>query len=259
MEEFILRSAVERDREQIIKIWRESFGDSPGFIADILSPGLFSTAVGAEAEGRLRSVMFSFDGLSAGGVKATYLFALCTEEAFRGRGLGRATAEYAARCAEARGAQAVLLRPADSGLERWYAEALGARTVARCTTETVRPALSGGGKAREISAEEYLRLRSSPWRLSEGMINAQDCVHRHFGGAFLAVGSSLLCCEKSGGRILVREIISDDPEIALGAAAEHFGAESLDLLRPSAEGNALMLLPGKAEIEEIPFLPFTFD
>ena len=259
MADFILRPAVETDREQIIKIWHKSFGDSPEFISDMLSCGLFATALGAETEGALRSVMFAFDGLKAGCVPSSYLLALCTDPDYRGRGFGKAVALYAAESAVERGAQAVFLRPADAGLERWYSESLGARTVARCAAETFRVSPGCSVKAREISACEYLRLRRGCWELSRDIVEAQSFVHRHFGGAFLAAGDSLLCVENSCGRPLVREIISASPETALRAAADFFGSESLEVLRPSTHGAALMLMPGLPSITECCFLPFTFD
>ena len=262
MSDFILRPAAQADREQIIELWHRAFGDSREFISDMLGCGLLESAVGAECEGTLRSVMFAFDGLEICGKRASYLLALCTQPEFRGRGMGKAVVGYAAAQAEKRGAELVFLRPADAGLERWYAENLGATVSARCKVKNYEFHPHPQLKARRISAGEYRALRMGGWSLNGDILEAQDCVHRHFGGAFLEFEGSLICAEGCGENLLVRELISREPERALEAAAGYFGTEKLALLCTGDEGTALMLLPGAFPSGKIPdtgFLPFTFD
>ena len=93
MADYILRSANGDDLQQTAEIWRASFGDRGDLVFDMLVRcGLLKNAVGAEVNGRLRSCMFIFDGLRVGDRRAAYLYALCTEPAFRGLGLGKAVA-----------------------------------------------------------------------------------------------------------------------------------------------------------------------
>ncbi len=260
---FLLRPATKGDREQIIKIWQEAFGDSEDFIEAMLRCGLMERAVGAEMNGALRCCMFAFDGLKIGGVPAAYLYALGTEKAYRGQGLGRAVTMFAAESAVERGAEAVFLRPGDEALERWYGRAMGAVAVARSREKVCRPALPSAKKARELSPEEYLHLRPTrDWEPGEQLIAAQAIVNRWYAGSFLEVDGSLVCAEDSGGRVLVREIISDAPEATLAAVAEYYGAEELHILVSSGEGLPLMALPlgnPYPNFGAIPPLPFTLD
>lgn len=263
MADFLLRPATEGDREQIIKIWHEAFGDSEDFIEAMLRCGLMERAVGAELGGALRCCMFAFDGLKIGGVPAAYLYALCTEKAYRGQGLGRAVTMFAADAAMARGAEAVFLRPGDEALERWYGKAMGAVAVARSREKVFRPALPGAKKPRELSPEEYLRLRPArDWEPGEQLIAAQAVVNLWYAGSFLEVDGAMVCAEDSGGRVLVREIISDAPEAALAAVAEYYGVDVLHILVSSGDGLPLMALPvGRSYLNfgAVPPLPFTLD
>ena len=263
MADFLLRPATEGDREQIIKIWQEAFGDGEGFIEAMLSCGLMESAVGTEMDGALRCCMFAFDGLKIGGMPAAYLYALCTEKAYRGRGLGQAVTMYAAEAALTRGAEAVFLRPGDEALERWYSDVLGAVPTARGREQIFRPSLPAVKKARELSPEEYLRLRPArDWEPGARLMAAQGVVNRWYGGDFLEADGALVCAEYSCGRVLVREMISDTPEDTLAAVAEYFNAEELYILVSSGEGLPLMALPvGKAPPipGATPLLPFTLD
>ncbi len=263
MSDFILRPACEKDTQQIIRIWRSAFGDSEAFIRELIErSALLENAVCAEVDGAVRSCMFAFDGLCVSGKKAAYIYALCTEPAYRSRGLGRAVTGYAAEMARARGAELVFLLPANAGLEKWYTEALGARAFARASVEKVSPAAKAEIKAVTISPEEYLLRRSdSPWSLSLPLILAEEAVHRHYGGAFLACGDTVICVENGACGTLVREISGMDSDSALAAAAEYFGTNELSIIRGGKAGSTLMLLPpfSPEGLCGIPFMPFTLD
>ena len=65
MNGFTLRMAEKADTADICRVWRASFGDEEETVrALLLDIGLLETAVVAEFEGRVRSVMLSFDAAS---------------------------------------------------------------------------------------------------------------------------------------------------------------------------------------------------
>lgn len=264
MANFLLRPANEGDTEQLIKIWCEAFGDNEAFVRDMLHDcGLIEKAVGAEMDGALRSVIFRFEDLRCGGLPAAYLYALCTQSEYRGLGMGRAVTEYGTKCALERGAKNVFLRPGESSLEKWYCEELSARVVSRSDEDIFRPSFPAVEKARELSPQEYMRLRpDSFWSVGKDIIQAQGLINRYCGGSFLAVGGSILCAVENWGCVTVHELFSPHPEEALSAAAEFFSVPALHILRPCADGTALLALPGSEILKtggEIPPLPFTLD
>ena len=262
MADFTLRRAAESDRRQIIGIWQESFGDSEEFIAGMLDSGLMAAAVGAEKDGRLRSVMFAFDGLRRDGESFSYLYALCTEKSYRSLGLGKAVTHFAAEEALGRGADAVFLRPADSGLEAWYAASMGAEVMTRYAAQTVFVSPSASRKAEAISSREYPSLRrGSDWEIPEALLLAQELGHRHFGGAFLRCSGGIVCAEKQENGVLVREMLSSSPALALAETAAFFSVSELHIIRKSDSGSALMLISRKncGKKPETEVMPFTLD
>ncbi len=260
---FSLRPTRDSDKEQIIKIWTSAFGDSEDFARALVENfSIVKNGVCAEHEGKARSFMFAFDGLSFCGEKASYLYGLCTEQKFRGNGLGSSVSAYAVAQARDRGAQWVFLRPADSALEKWYSSILSARSFAPTKSFTFIPSLPAACKAVEISPEEYFKRRgNSPWFVPEEMIRAEGLVHKHFGGAFLRCGDCLVCAELCGSDLYLREIIGDDVPLAISATAEKFRKDRVYIPLPSDEGIPLMCIPPlpSENLSSMPLMPFTFD
>ena len=130
MDGFTLRMAEKADTADICRVWRLSFGDEAETVSSLLLDiGLLETAVVAEMEGRVRSVMLSFDGLRFGEVRAAYLYALCTDPACRGQGMGEAVVRQSAFAAFRRGAALACLHPASASLAAWYERIMGMRAL----------------------------------------------------------------------------------------------------------------------------------
>ncbi len=261
MADFVLRPACEKDREKIISIFTASFGDGEAFVRELTEcADLISSACCAEMDGEVRSCMFAFHGIAHGSLRLSYLYALCTEPAYRGLGLGRAVTEYSALRARENGAQAVFLRAADARLQSWYMSVMGAAAAAPSAPVKVQP-IASEVKAEEISAEEYMSLRRGSWLLPEKLLLAQDCVNRHFGGAFLRLGKDCLCAEKTESGILIREMFASDPAPVLAAAADHFAEKELYVLQSDADGKPLLFLPPLPDdtLSLLPCFPFLLD
>ena len=121
MNDFTLRMAEKKDTADICRVWRLSFGDEEDTVRSLLlDVGLLKTAVVAEAEGRVRSVMLSFDAVRFGETNAAYLYALCTDPACRGQGMGEAVVRESVFAAFRRGAALSCLHPASPSLSAWY-------------------------------------------------------------------------------------------------------------------------------------------
>ena len=130
MNGFTLRMAEKADTADICRVWRLSFGDEEETVRSLLlDVGLLETAVVAESEGCVRSVMLSFDGLRFGEVRAAYLYALCTDPACRGQGMGEAVVRESVFAAFRRGAALSCLHPASPSLSAWYERILGMRAL----------------------------------------------------------------------------------------------------------------------------------
>ena len=253
MNGFTLRAPTPDDLPDILETWQRSFGDPPELIAEFLREGdLLPGAVAAEAEGRVRSVMFAFEHQRFGGMDAAYLYALCTHPDFRGRGLGGAVVrELCDRCF-ARGAELVCLSPADDSLAAWYASLLGMRTMLRfrdIPVQSGRCALP----LREISPADYREKRGGSFVLTSELLRAQAVFLEH-GGFFeldLAAAKALACIGVEGDTLQVYELRCP-PEArgaALGALAERFGCAQVFVRTRSDSGTPIQyLLPDRAPL-----------
>lgn len=267
MDGFLLRPACERDIPALTDIWSVSFGDSPELAAALIHDcGLFRHAAAAEKGGQAVGCMFAFDGLRFGGRHISYLYALCTAPEHRGLGIGSALVGYAASEAFRRGAEAVLLRPADAALSRWY-ETLGFTPLCFAETVPLPTAVPHTGDVRELSAAEYLSRRCSALYVTEELLQAQETLFRFGGGGFLEADGCCLCAELDGSGLLIRDADRSGPELvrAGSAAAAHFGAKRVLLRRRTAASGGDDILsvmtrdgspfPDDGEL----FLPFTLE
>ncbi len=236
-----LRPARADDLAALSAIWTRSFGDPPDFVRAMLTDaGLLSAALCAEEDEQVRSAMFAFEGLRFRGVFGAYLYALATDPAARGRGLGGAVCTALARRCFARGAAFVCLSPADAGLARWYGT-LGFRALYAMADLPVGTA-GVGGKCTRLSAADYRAARTGPLCLTPQLLAAQEILHRFDGGGFFRVetggATALACAEPADGRVLIRELICPPEAVpaAAGAIAEAFSAKSALLRRRVPDG-----------------------
>lgn len=133
--------------EEIVlrKLWTAVFGDDGEFLdtffRSFYRPGLAHVI---EEDGTIVSAAYAVPFGDE-----TYIYAVGTLPAYRGRGFGQAVTLSAA------GGHGAYLCPAEEGLKAWYREAMGAVPADR----RVLSALPRD--ARPIPAEEYARARES--------------------------------------------------------------------------------------------------
>lgn len=248
MSDFILRPARSADADAILDCWHGSFGDREEFILDFFaSADPLRHAVAAEADGRVRSVMFAFDDLDFGGVRASYLYALCTHPDFRRRGMGGAVVAQLMRESLDAGAEFVCLSPAGAGLERWYCDTLGMRPLQRARDELLeKEPPREGASCAIIPAADYARLRRAAVNVTPQILAAQETLYRHYGGVMLRAeidGETVLACaEPRGDAVLLRDLVCP-PALRRRAAAvvsAHLWNKNVFLRRTGGEGEALI-------------------
>lgn len=265
--DFILRPAREADKNDIISNWTTAFGDCGEFALEMLEGcGLMQTALVAECEGKAVSCIFAFDGIRFGNKAASYLYALCTRPEYEGRGTGSSLSKFAVEEAYKRGADIVCLQPGGESLAKWY-ESLGFSRL--YATDDVRIAINEYPEkpVMEISAAEYLAHRRSDTLLPENLLCAQEILFRYCGGAFIRIGSSVLCVESDGYSLLIREANCEGEALCFAAAAAacHFGILRVWLRKKSRTGSGDRLLMyisrDGSDFSDGSgvFLPFTLD
>ncbi len=134
----MIRLSVKNDREGLINLWKEAFGDSREAIEFFLDNRYVpENTVVSEDDGKISSMLFLLDGKFSVKEKlydSYYLYAAATLKEFRGRGIMKQMLDFAKKISSERKIDFICLKPAEKGLYDYYA-ANGYKTV--FTTKTV--------------------------------------------------------------------------------------------------------------------------
>ena len=130
-------------------LWQEAFGDDESFISAFFKS--FYTPQNAPItviDGEVAAMLFLLDGeMSVGGKRypAYYLYAACTKESHRGKGLMTELLDFSAKTAADRRRAFICLKPGEKGLfdfyeKRGYLPAFGRKvfTVHRSETDILK-------------------------------------------------------------------------------------------------------------------------
>lgn len=266
MSGFITRPAVPQDAAGIMECWHGAFGDRESLILDFLrETDVLESAVVAELNGCVRSVMFAFNDLDFEGVRTSYLYALCTHSEYRSRGMGRTVAAALTERCFAGGAEMVCLSPAGPALQTWYQRILGMKVLQYTSDIPINPEPIASAVCSLLDGKEYAYLRSSCISVTPQLIAAQSVLYRYFGGEMLRImldGKAVLACaEPQGEAILVRELLCapGDEFRAVSAISRRYGNRQILLRQCSAEGRALLYLTkNRRPLQAMPAVVFPF-
>lgn len=246
MDGVTLRPARREDIGDICRVWELCFGDASETVEQLLEPETLENTTVAALDGCVRALMAGFDGLRFGGVRASYIFALCTEPGWRGRGLGwRVLRETARRCFE-RGSELACLHPASESLSRWYGR-LGLETLSRVPYEAARGE-NGAAGLRRVGAGEYAALRGGAEPGVPGaLLRAQELFYSGGDGGFFAFDGGCACVQLGE----IRELLGPAAALprVLPAGAEGGKTHLMGLWKDGA----------RREFAQPPYLPFLLD
>ena len=199
-------------------LWVRVFGDPPELVDDFfrLLPGMGSCFV-AEEGGRLHamaSVITGFQLLVPGQAQknCAYLYAVATEEAARGRGLGAAVSRGAAQLGRKAGAEILCTLPAEHSLYDWYWDILSLRHVSSRTLfySDALPEREPLSSAEYGSRREALLHGSPHVALNRDALEFQERLSASYGGGMFASGESVFCGYADGGAWVIPEWLGPD-------------------------------------------------
>lgn len=213
------------------RLWKQAFGDTDDyldlFFGTAFSPGRSLCAVEGDT---VAAAMYWLDA-EWGGKRIAYLYAVATDEAFRGRGLCRRLTEQTHRILKDRGYSGAILVPAEPGLFEMYAK-MGYRT---CATVTEWEVLAGEAMdLTELTAAEYAARRRA-FLPSGAVIQEGETLDLLAGmGKFYAGDGVLLTAIRNGDSLWVPELLGDKAKgpgivAALGAKTGKFRGPGKDI------------------------------
>lgn len=122
----MIRYSVNNDREGIISLWHEAFGDSRSEIEFFLDNKYIpENTVVCEENGEIISLLFLLNGemhINGQDYPAYYLYAACTSKKFRGKGIMGQMLDYSKNLAADRGVDFICLMPAEKSLFDYYSK-----------------------------------------------------------------------------------------------------------------------------------------
>lgn len=197
-------------------------------------------------------------------LRAVYLYAVCTEPAYRRQGLCAALLAYAEK--ELRDYDACMLVPDGEAMFRYY-EKRGYRTAFYHDSNRLDPQRSDV-KITRIGADAYRNLRElqlygSFVSYDAPLLELQQCASEVSGaGLYRLETADTVCCaaaEKRGKTLLFKELLPDCPEAA-AALTEQLGCAQA-IVRTPGDGvpfGMVKALHGAA-LPETSYLGFAFD
>lgn len=140
------------------QLWIQAFGDSPESVDAFFATAYDQTrsAVICREEQPV-SALYWLD-YQWGNEKFAYIYAVATEEAFRGQGLGRQLMEQAHTALWAQGYAGAVLVPAEAHLVRWY-ESQGYQVFFSASKQEI--SAEKAIPITEISPDQYAQLRKA--------------------------------------------------------------------------------------------------
>ena len=239
MDQPVFRRTSSADEEALRRIWQEAYpGDEP--YADIFFRMNMhdGCGYGAETEGALCSMFFCLKDyllhIEEKEYQTSYLYALGTLPACRGRGLGSGLTAYAAADAYDHGSDLVCLMPGSASLSSWYQHDLQAAEMFYHRSFTASAGLAGALETDAVTPEQYQKLREALLKgtphveIPLTVLRLQEAFARLSGGGFYRIGLSGLAgictLDRNGEALMIRELLmpEGDPEAAAGALIRHF-------------------------------------
>ena len=229
------------DKPALKKLWQQAFGDPPGFIDGFFAWGFDQSRVRCLYAGdRLAAALYWFDCLWQGR-KLAYIYAVATDQDFRGQGMCRRLMEETHSQLLDRGYAGAILLPQEPWLISMYASmGFEPRTT---VTENWFPA-GGAVKARQVDVAEYAALRRS-FLPAGGVVQEGENLRFLSGMARFYAGEDFLAAvAEDGGGLWCPEFLGDPaaaPGLAgmlgfrAGRARMPGGERPFSMFRPLAE------------------------
>ena len=229
MKEYRIREYVPSDISNLKALWHSVFGDPSSLLDRFfhLLPQM-GTCCLAESEGRvigaayiLTNFLLRIPGQTD--QRCAYLYAVATEETWRGNGIGRAVSIGAAALGREMGAEVICTLPAEKSLYHWYASILNLKFVSMCPSfssdETALLYDPVSFSLFPVSETEYLicregLLRNRPHIVpGSAVFSFQTALCQTYDGGLYRWREGLFCAYREGHEIKVVEFLSPDTRL----------------------------------------------
>lgn len=202
----MLRPAKPSDRDAIVSLWQEAFGDTAGEITRFFDS--FPDCLSYVTEG-VTAMVHALPQVLSPDLPAAYLYAVATAQTHRGQGLCRSLLAFAEADLKKRGFACCVLVPGAPSLFDFYRK-LGYETAFYGSHTD----FDGG---TPISAEEYLRRRERLLPCPHGICDEAllDYARQLYGLTFYETASGIAAASETCTVERLPEDLSDEPAAML--------------------------------------------
>ena len=206
----IIKHPEASDLPQLRSLWQEAFADTDAYLDAFFETAFAPTrCLTLWKQGRLAAALYWLR-CRCREQPCAYLYAVATAKEFRGQGLCHALMEHTHALLRSQGYAMAVLVPGDSSLFALYAS-MGYACFGGMD-ESLHSAAAAATELRQISAEEYARLRRR--LLPEGGIvqEAETLALLQTQARFYAGENALVCAQRQQDTLFVPELLgSADP------------------------------------------------
>ena len=218
--EYTFRPLTAEDAPAAAKLWSLVFGDEEAVVLEFFR--LFarhsSFGVCAEAQGSIVAAAYCPDEMEfiasdGSSYKGCYLYAVATHPDHRKQKLAQTLCTMLKDTARSQGKDLLFTRPAEDSLYPWYEEKIGAVPLFGCRKLTFAHSHAADLPHRQLTAEEYSRLRSQCLcglphvHQSLRWMEWEQSLHEAYGGGFYAVGDFIADIYCDGSSAAVSELL----------------------------------------------------
>lgn len=249
-----IKSPTQDQIPQLRKLWQQAFGDTDAFLDIFFSAAFSPTRCRCVlVEGDVAAALYWFS-CEAGGQPLAYLYAVATDEKFRGRGLCRRLMEDTHSHLASLGYAGALLVPGDAGLREMYrgmgyADATGIQTFS-CKAD--QPVL-----LEELDAAEYAAQRRKLLPPNGVVQEGENLRFLERLGRFYRGEDFLLCAVKAGDCLTVPELLGN-AAAAPGIVAA-LGCKEGAFTVPGEEKPFAMVIALTPDFQKPSHFAFAFD
>lgn len=201
------------DQQALTRLWQQAFGDSPEFIGGFFQTGFSPDRCRVlERDGKVVGALYWFD-CQWNGETVAYIYAVATDQAFRGQGVCRQLMADTHLHLQQRGYAGAVLVPGDAGLFRMY-EKMGYSGFCPMERKTIRAAGQPVALQR-ISPEAYGQ------RQPERAVRHTREALAFYGtyGDFYTFDGGVFCAAREGETLYIQEFFGDPTALpGIGAA-----------------------------------------
>ena len=243
----LIRTPKPEDIDCIARLWHGAFGDPPARIAALLSSDtVLRNAVAAEFDGSIRAVMLSFPGLHLANQQAAYLYGLCTQEEYRGKGLATSVLRALTERCFSDGAEFVFLCPADDGLRHWYQNNFSMKPMLSFSDLPLTYSPAAPVPCRSVIYEDYVASRHAFCSLTPELFSAQLLMAQEEECGFFRLelpdGPGVACVQRTDDALLILELLCSpaSKNAALETLRSRFSVSRLYLRTAHKNGKPLL-------------------